>query len=145
MPQAEQATMAERVPAPRFATAAPQSLLHATARKVPGSRPLGYDGCNVQEKLCGAPLGAQRYGRGHGQLPLLTMIGVRHSIVCGRVSLRKVAVEWVTWFTIFFQRAPSEEELITHAWPAPTIRRLGVLDRKLRGAKFSANYTASGG
>ena len=79
------------------------------------------------------------------QLPLLTMIGVRHSIVCGRVSLRKVAVEWVTWFTIFFQRAPSEEELITHAWPAPTIRRLGVLDRKLRGAKFSANYTASGG
>ena len=73
------------------------------------------------------------------------MIGARHSVVCGRTSLVKVSVEWVIWLTVFEQRVPEEEELISHNFPSLCIRRLAVLDRKLRGAKFSSNFKLSNG
>ena len=60
------------------------------------------------------------------------MIGIRHSVVCGRISLVKVSVEWVTWLTVFEQRVSEEEELISHKLPSLCIRRLAVLDRKLQ-------------
>ena len=122
------------------------TALPAFAPTVAGARPLGAAAdAEPQERSAASVPGLVRFGRGAGALPILTMVGARHSMVAGRAPQNKVPMQALIWHVALLHEVPSTDEMFSAPWVHDCVMRLSVLDRKASAITFLANYEASNG
>ena len=140
--QRTRATPARLSPSEDCARRYMTTALPAFAPKVAGARPLGATvDAEPQARSALSCPGLQRFGKGAGAVPILTMVGARHAMVAGRAPQNKMPLQSVIWHTILLHQVPKANEIFSAPWTHDSVMRLSVLDRKASASSSSRSTT----